>query len=108
MTETSPRGTMCTPTSALGHPAIKLAAVVGVAHLKWEERPVPVVTLRQGASLSESEMLEYLAPQMVRWWLPDRVLVRSELPMTATGKIRKATLRDELRHVLSPAAGVAA
>jgi fatty-acyl-CoA synthase len=77
-----------------------MAAVISAAHAKWEERPVLIVTPKQGASIDEEEMLDFLRPRVARWWLPDRVLTVEQMPMTATGKIRKATLRAEYRDVL--------
>lgn len=82
------------------HAAVAMAAVIGAAHAKWEERPVLIVTLKSGASLEEEEMLDFLRPRVAKWWLPDRVLTVDQMPMTATGKIRKTTLRDAYRDIL--------
>ncbi len=82
------------------HPAVKMAAVVGAAHPKWEERPVLIVALRESERVSEKELIDFLRPRMARWWLPDRVFFVPEMPMTATGKIRKTVLRDEYREIL--------
>jgi 3-(methylthio)propionyl---CoA ligase len=86
--------------SVYEHAAVVMAAVIGAAHAKWEERPVLIITLKQGASITEEEMLDFLRPRVAKWWLPDRVLIVKQMPMTATGKIRKATLRDEYRDIL--------
>jgi acyl-CoA synthetase (AMP-forming)/AMP-acid ligase II len=82
------------------HPAVKMAAVVGAAHPKWEERPVLIVALKEGELVSEGELIDFMRPRMARWWLPDRVLFVREMPMTATGKIRKTVLREEYREIL--------
>ena len=84
------------------HPAVRMAAVVGAAHPKWEERPVLIVALKESQQLSEKELIEFLRPRMARWWLPDRVFFVSEMPMTATGKIRKMVLRERYREILHP------
>ena len=82
------------------HPAVKMAAVVGAAHPKWEERPVLIVALKEGELVSEGELMDFMRPRMARWWLPDRVFFVREMPMTATGKIRKTVLREEYREIL--------
>jgi fatty-acyl-CoA synthase len=85
----------------LGHPGVAEAAVVGVAHPKWSERPLLVVVPADGARPGREEILEYLRPRVARWWLPDDVVFVDELPHTATGKISKKTLRDRFKdHVL--------
>jgi fatty-acyl-CoA synthase len=68
-----------------------------VAHPKWQERPLLVVMLKEGASLDARTLLEFLAPKVARWWLPDAVEFVDALPMTATGKIHKPTLRARYR-----------
>ena len=82
------------------HPAVGMAAVIGASHAKWEERPVLIVTPKQGASIDEEEMLNFLRRRVAKWWLPDRVLVAEQMPMTATGKIKKIMLRAEYGDVL--------
>jgi len=54
-----------------------------------------LVTLKAGASLDKQEMLDHLQDKIVKWWMPDDVIVIDEMPMTATGKIRKLTLREK-------------
>ncbi|MDY6921846.1 MAG: long-chain fatty acid--CoA ligase [Pseudomonadota bacterium] len=80
---------------AIGHDAVAECAVVGVPHPKWDERPLLLVVLEPGASLTREEMLEYLADKVVKWWLPDEVLFVDELPHTPTGKLLKRQLRDQ-------------
>lgn len=84
---------------ALAHPAVRIAAVVGVFHPKWEERPILIVEAQDGGEVTERAMLEHLTPHMPRWWLPDAVIV-APVPLTATGKIDKKALRDRYaRHL---------
>ena len=83
------------------HPAVSMAAVVAAFHEKWDERPLLLVTLKEGASLEKQDMLDHLQGKIAKWWLPDDVLVIDEMPMTATGKIRKLTLREKYWNHLS-------
>jgi fatty-acyl-CoA synthase len=80
--------------AAVSHPAVLQAAVIAVPHPKWQERPLLLVVRKQGASVSAQELLEHLAPRVAKWWLPDAVEFLDELPMTATGKVHKLTLRQ--------------
>lgn len=89
---------------AVAHPAVAIAAVVGVPHPKWEERPILVVELHEGATLTAQMMLEHLSPHMPKWWLPDAV-IEDCVPLTATGKIDKKTLRDRYADHLSGESG---
>ena len=77
---------------AVGCPGVKIAAVIGVAHPKWEERPLLVIETHEGASLDKAAVLAFLAPHIVKWWTPDDV-VFAPVPLTATGKIDKKVLR---------------
>jgi fatty-acyl-CoA synthase len=81
---------------AAGCPGVKIAAVVGVPHPKWEERPLLVIEAHAGASIGKAEVLAYLAPRIVKWWTPDDV-VFAAVPLTATGKIDKKVLREAWR-----------
>ncbi|HEY4166285.1 MAG TPA: long-chain fatty acid--CoA ligase, partial [Reyranella sp.] len=73
--------------AAMGHPAVAQAAVIGIAHPRWQERPLLVVVPRQGQQVTAAELIDFLRPQMASWWLPDEVVFVEALPMTATGKI---------------------
>ena len=85
---------------AAGCPGVKIAAVIGVAHPKWEERPLLIIEAHDGASLEPSMVLRYLAPRIVKWWTPDDVIL-AQVPLTATGKIDKKKIRDQYRdHLL--------
>jgi len=87
--------------AAMSHPKVALAAAVAAFHPKWDERPVLVVVPKDGQQLTREEMLEFLAPRMAKWWLPDDVVMVREMPMTATGKILKAKLREQFWHRLA-------
>ncbi len=90
---------------AVGHPAVAEAAVIGVAHPKWDERPLLIVVLKPRHAATKDEIFEFLAGKMAKWWLPDDVLFVKEIPHTATGKIQKTTLRELYgRHKLPTAA----
>ncbi|WP_425999362.1 long-chain fatty acid--CoA ligase [Caulobacter sp. DWR1-3-2b1] len=78
---------------AVGCPGVKIAAVIGVPHLKWEERPLLVIETHEGSAVTKAQVLEYLAPRIVKWWTPDDVVFAS-VPLTATGKIDKKVLRQ--------------
>jgi fatty-acyl-CoA synthase len=77
----------------MGHPAVAEAAVIAVPHEKWDERPLAVVVLREGAAATAEELREFLAPSFAKWWLPDRFEFVDEIPKTAVGKFRKTALR---------------
>ncbi len=87
--------------AAMSHPKVALAAAVSAFHPKWDERPVLVIVPKAGQQLTREELLEFLAPLMAKWWLPDDVVFVAEMPMTATGKILKAKLRDQYWHRLA-------
>jgi acyl-CoA synthetase (AMP-forming)/AMP-acid ligase II len=87
---------------AVGHPAVAEAAVVGVPHQKWGERPLLLAVRKNGASVSSQELLQFLAGRVAKWWLPDDVVFVEALPHTATGKLLKTKLREDYReHLLS-------
>jgi 3-(methylthio)propionyl---CoA ligase len=85
---------------AVACPGVKIAAVVGVPHPKWEERPLLVIEPHDGANVTAEKVLDYLAPRIVKWWTPDKVLFDT-VPLTATGKIDKKVLRDKYKNVLT-------
>ena len=82
--------------AAMEHPALALAAVVGVSHPRWQERPLLFATLKPGSSASRDQLIDHLASRLPKWWLPDDVIFVEALPTTATGKIRKTELRDAI------------
>ncbi len=89
----------------MAHPRIKEAAVIGVPHPKWVERPLACVVANDGESLTRDEVLEFLAPRVARWWLPDDVVFLDEVPKTSVGKFSKKTLRDRFADHVLPDAG---
>jgi len=92
---------------AVGHPKVAEAAVIGVKHPKWDERPLLVIVLKQDQSATKNEILAYMQDKIAKWWLPDDVVFVDEIPHTATGKIQKTTLRERFKGYSLPA-GVAA
>ena len=87
---------------AMGHPAVALAAVIGVAHPKWDERPLLVVQLRAGAKATKDELLKFLEGKIAKWWMPDDVVFADEIPLGATGKIDKRRIRESLKGYALP------
>jgi fatty-acyl-CoA synthase len=83
--------------AAMGHPGIAEAAVIGIAHPKWQERPLLVVVRKPGHDVTRDSVLEFLEGKVARWWLPDDVAFVAELPHTATGKLLKMKLRETFR-----------
>jgi fatty-acyl-CoA synthase len=79
---------------ACAHPKAELCAVIGVAHPKWDERPLLVVKLRADECATREEFLAFLEDRISRWWMPDEVLFVEEIPLGATGKIDKKRLRE--------------
>jgi len=82
---------------AVAHPAIAEAAVIGVKHPKWDERPVVVAVKKPGQDVSKDDLLKFYEGKIAKWWMPDDVLFVAELPHTATGKLSKLTLRQQLK-----------
>jgi 3-(methylthio)propionyl---CoA ligase len=82
---------------AIEHPAIAEAAVIGVQHPKWDERPIVVAVKRPGQEVSKDELLKFYEGKIAKWWMPDDVVFVNELPHTATGKLSKLTLRQQFR-----------
>ena len=89
---------------AVGHPKVAEAAVIGVRHPKWSERPLLVVVLKDGQTASKDELLAFLNGKIANWWLPDDVVFVREIPHTATGKILKMALRDQFKDYAFPTA----
>jgi fatty-acyl-CoA synthase len=79
----------------MGHPAVAEAAVIAMPDPKWDERPLAVVVLREGATASPDDLNEFLAPSFAKWWLPDRYEFVDEIPKTSVGKFRKTALREQ-------------
>jgi fatty-acyl-CoA synthase len=77
----------------MAHPAVREAAVIGVPHPKWDERPLACVVLQDGQNVTAEELLDYLKPKVAHWWLPDAIEFIDEVPKTSVGKFSKKDLR---------------
>ncbi|MDP6563980.1 MAG: long-chain fatty acid--CoA ligase [Alphaproteobacteria bacterium] len=88
--------------AAMGHPDVYEAAVIGVHHPKWQERPLLIVVRREGAEAGADEIRDWLRDKIASWWLPDDVVFIDELPHTATGKVHKLTLRERFAEYTLP------
>jgi fatty-acyl-CoA synthase len=90
---------------AIGHPKVAEAAVIGVKHPKWDERPLLVVVLKKDQTATKDEILRFMQGKVANWWMPDEVVFVDDIPHTATGKIQKTALRERFKDfVLSNAA----
>jgi fatty-acyl-CoA synthase len=78
----------------MGHPSVREAAVIGVVHPKWQERPLAVVVVKEGAEVTSGELREFLAAKFAKWQLPDAFVFTDELPRSAVGKLLKLKLRE--------------
>ncbi|HTX50158.1 MAG TPA: long-chain-fatty-acid--CoA ligase [Caulobacteraceae bacterium] len=87
---------------AAGHPKALIAAVIGVAHPKWDERPLLLVRLNDGETATREEFLAYLDGKIARWWMPDDVVFVEEIPLGATGKIDKKLIRQSFADYVLP------
>jgi len=87
---------------AVGHPAVAEAAVIGVFHPKWDERPLLIVQLKQGQQATREDILKYMDGKIAKWWMPDDVAFVDGIPHTATGKILKTALRDQFKDYRFP------
>ncbi len=90
--------------AAMGHPDVAEAAVIGVHHPKWQERPLLLVVPREGREIQREDMMKFLEARVARWWLPEDVVMVPELPHTATGKIQKVKLREQFKNYTLPEA----
>ena len=88
--------------AAVGHEEISEAAVIGIAHPKWDERPLLICVPVEGKTPSKEDVLEYLKEKVAKWWMPDDVVFVEEIPHTATGKIQKLTLREQFSDYSLP------
>ena len=79
--------------AAIAHPAVAMAAVIGVPHPKWDERPLLLVVTKPNQALDKAEILAFLEARVAKWWLPDEVLFVDSLPVGGTGKVQKNELR---------------
>ena len=93
---------------AVSHPKVAEAAVIGVKHPKWDERPLLVIVLKQDQSATREEILHFMRGKVASWWMPDEVVFVDDIPHTATGKIQKTVLRQRFKDFVLPAAVAAA
>ena len=89
---------------AAGHPKAELAAVIGVPHPKWDERPLLLVKLKPGVTATKEEFLAFLEGKIAKWWMPDDVIFVDDIPLGATGKIDKKLIRQRFEHYVLPTA----
>jgi fatty-acyl-CoA synthase len=83
--------------AAVGCRGVAEAAAIGIAHPKWDERPILLVVRKPGVDVDEAAIRLHLAGAVARWWLPDAILFVDELPHTATGKLLKTALRERFK-----------
>jgi fatty-acyl-CoA synthase len=84
----------------MAHPGVAEAAVIGVKHVKWQERPLALVVRRPGSEVTAEELLAHLEGRVAKWWLPDRIDFTDELPKTGTGKFDKKVVRERYSDLL--------
>jgi fatty-acyl-CoA synthase len=89
---------------AIAHPAVAQAAVIGIAHPKWDERPLLVVVKKPGAEVTKDELIRFYEGKIAKWWTPDDVQFVDAIPLGATGKILKTKLRETFRDYRLPTA----
>jgi fatty-acyl-CoA synthase len=87
---------------AVGHSKVAEAAVIGVKHPKWDERPLLVIVLKKGKTATKEDILGFMQGKIAKWWMPDDVAFVDEIPHTATGKIQKLTLRQQFKDYRLP------
>lgn len=87
---------------AIAHPGLAEAAVIGIRHEKWQERPLLVAVREKDADVTREDVLNFLGERVAKWWLPDDVVFVDELPHGATGKLQKAKLRDDFKDYKLP------
>ncbi|MBT8079806.1 MAG: long-chain-fatty-acid--CoA ligase, partial [Gammaproteobacteria bacterium] len=88
--------------TAIGHPAVAEAAVIGVAHDKWTERPLLIIVAEEGQDPGKEDILGWFDGKIAKWWVPDDVVFVDEIPHTATGKIKKTALREQFADYRLP------
>ena len=87
---------------AIAHPAVQEAAVIGIRHPKWDERPILVVVKKAGQEVSKDDLIKFYEGKIAKWWMPEDVVFVNELPHTATGKLSKLTLRQQMKDYRLP------
>ncbi len=89
---------------AMAHPAVQMAACVGMPHPKWDERPIVAVVKKAGADVSREELLKFYEGKIAKWQVPDDVVFVESIPLGATGKMLKTRLREQLKDYKLPTA----
>ena len=89
---------------AMGHPAVAMAACIGMPHPKWDERPIVAVSLKPGTQLTRDELLQFYEGKTAKWQIPDDVVFVESIPLGATGKMLKVRLREQLHDYVLPTA----
>jgi fatty-acyl-CoA synthase len=89
---------------AVAHPAVAMAACIGVSHPKWDERPIVVVVKKPEAQVTRDELLAFYEGKTAKWQIPDDVVFVDNIPLGATGKMLKTKIREQLRDYVLPAA----
>ncbi len=89
---------------AVGHPDVAEAAVIGIEHPKWDERPLLIIVRKEGTEVSKEDILSFMDGKIAKWWMPDDVAFVKEIPHNATGKILKTALRETFKDYVLPTA----
>jgi fatty-acyl-CoA synthase len=97
-------GTIDLENIAMSHPAVQQAACIGIAHPKWDERPLLVVIKKPGMEVSKEELIKFYDGKIAKWWTPDDVAFVDSLPIGATGKILKNRIRESFKDYKLPTA----
>jgi fatty-acyl-CoA synthase len=87
---------------AMAHPAVAMAACIGIPHPKWDERPLLVVVKKPGADLTREELLAFYEGKVAKWQVPDDVAFVDAIPLGATGKMQKMKLREQFKDHMLP------
>ena len=86
----------------MAHPKVLLAAVIGLKHSKWDERPLLLVKLKESQQAEKQEILEFLKDKVAKWWMPNDVQFVNDMPIGPTGKILKKDLREKYKDYKFP------
>ena len=87
---------------AVAHPAVAMAACIGMPHPKWDERPIVAVVKKPGAEVTRDELLRFYEGKIAKWQIPDDVVFVDAIPLGATGKMQKNKLREQLKDYQLP------
>jgi fatty-acyl-CoA synthase len=87
---------------AMGAPGVACAAVIGIIHPKWDERPLLIIEPKPGAKPTREQLLKFLEGKIAKWWMPDDVVLVEKIPLGATGKINKLALREQFKAYRFP------